>query len=220
MSDLRKEGNGEQPAAPFNALGQAVGQTRLLIIVPVIAVLLVAFSLFLLGTVQAAVGVWKAWGELFAGQTDIPDLSLKFLKTVSVMLEAVVFFLIGVGMYSLFIGPLNLAVALGADTLNDLKERVIGVVVVVLAVTFLEHFIQWRDPLEILQFGGALALVVAALVFFQVHSHRSSEDQRTHRPDTQERSKRDMFQRHQEQHDIKPDEVARGRPGDDRAASN
>jgi hypothetical protein len=37
-----------------------------------------------------------------------------------------------------------------------------------MAVTFLEHFIQWREPLETLQFGGALALAVAALMLFQL----------------------------------------------------
>lgn len=74
------------------------------------------------------------------------------------MLEAVVFFLIGVGLFSLFIAPLNLAVALGVETLNDLEERLISVVVAVLAVTFLQHFIRWEAPPDTLQFGAALAL--------------------------------------------------------------
>lgn len=197
----------------LTALGQAVGHSRFVVLVPVVAVLLVAFSLFLLGAIHAVVDVWRIWDGVFHGQLEVPDLSATFLKTVTVMLEAVVFFLIGIGLYSLFIAPLNLAVALGVETLNDLEERIISVVVVVLAVTFLQHFIEWREPLQTLQFGGALAAAVGALVLFQLISHRAKEDQKTHKPDTQERSKRDMFHRDEEQHDIKPDEVAHDRAG-------
>jgi uncharacterized membrane protein YqhA len=86
------------------------------VLVPVLAVLLAAFSLFLLGTVQAVGGVWRAWGGVIQGRTEVPDLSVTFLRAVAVMLEA-----------CLFIAPLNLAVALGVETLNDLEERVISV---------------------------------------------------------------------------------------------
>ena len=139
-------------------IGRMIGRLRLVVLVPVLAVLLAALSLFLLGAVQAASAVWHAWSDVFLGGIDSPHLSISFLKTVIVMLEAVVFFLIGVGLYSLFIAPLNLAIALGVDTLHDLEDRVVRVVVVILAVTFLERFIQWQEPLQTLQFGGALAV--------------------------------------------------------------
>ena len=44
---------------------------------------------------------------------------------------------IGVGLYSLFIAPLNLTVSLGVETLSDLESKVLSVVVVIMAVTFL-----------------------------------------------------------------------------------
>ena len=194
----------------LDALGRAVGHSRFVVLVPVIAVLLVAFSLFLLGTVQAVAGVWRAWAEVFHGQPEVADLSVTFLKTVTVMLEAVVFFVVGVGLYSLFIAPLNLAIALGVETLNDLEERVISVVITVLAVTFLEHFIQWREPMETLQFGTALAVTVGVFVLFLFYNHRASDDDKAHASDTQERSKRDMFQGDEEHHDIKPGEGKHG----------
>lgn len=199
------------------ALGQVIGHTRFVVLVPVVAVLLVAFSLFLLGAVQAVAGVWQAWTGMFQGRLDVSDMSVTVLKTVTVMLEAVVFFLVGVGLYSLFIAPLNLAVALGVETLHDLEERVIRVVVTVMAVTFLEHFIQWREPQETLQFGGALAVTAGSLALFQLYSHRAKEAQKAHKPDAQERSKHDMFQHDEEQHDIKPEDVAPGRPAAERA---
>ncbi len=124
------------------------------------------------------------------------------------MLKAVVFYIVGVGLYSLFITPLNLTVSLGVETLVDLESKVVSVVVVILGVTFLEHFIQWQDPVATLQFGAAMALVIVALVLFQMYSHRTKEDQKTHNPDVQTRAKRRLFEEDREQQEIELDEVA------------
>lgn len=193
----------ESASSRLAALGQAVGHTRFVVLIAVAAVLLIAVSLFVLGTVQAVATVWQAWLATLQGD-QAPHLSVDFLEIVSVMLEAVVFFLIGVGLYSLFIAPLNLAIALGVETLNDLKESVISVVVVVLAVTFLQHFIRWEEPETTLQFGTAMALAVASLVLFQRYSHSAKEDQRANAPDTLQRSKRQMFHEAEERHEIEP----------------
>lgn len=201
---------GEDAPAPhsstrLHALGQIVGHTRFVVLIAVGAVLLVAISLFVLGTVQAVSIVWQAWAAALQGD-HAATLSVQFLEIVIVMLEAVAFFLIGVGLYSLFIAPLNLAVALGVETLNDLEERVISVVVAVLAVTFLQRFIRWQDPLGTLQFGIALALTVASLVLFQRYNHRATEDQKAHEPDTQQRSRQKMFHEHEERHEVRSGE--------------
>ncbi len=195
------------PPAPLAWLGQGVGHTRFVVLIAVAAVLLVAISLFALGAVQAVSTVWQAWAATVQGAR-APHLSVEFLGVVSVMLEAVVFFLIGVGLYSLFIAPLNLAVALGVETIHDLEERVISVVVAVLAVTFLQHFIRWEEPAQTLQFGAALALTVASLVLFQRYSHRAKEDQKAHKPEVQDRSKRKMFHEQEERHEIRPGSAA------------
>jgi uncharacterized membrane protein YqhA len=110
------------------------------------------------------------------------------------MLKAVVFYLIGVGLYSLFIALLNVTVALGVETLSDLESKVVSVVVVIMAVTFLEHFIKWERPAEVLQHAAALAVVVAALVAFQFYNHRAKEDHRASAGGDEAAAKRAMFQ--------------------------
>jgi uncharacterized membrane protein YqhA len=190
---------------PFS---QSIGRTRYIVLLAVAAVLLVAVSLFLLGTLQAIVGVWNAWSRVFYGELGSTDLTVEFLEIVSVMLKAVVFYIIGVGLYSLFIAPLNLTVSLGVQTLFDLESKVVSVVVVILGVTFLEHFIRWQEPLATLQFGGGLAAVVVALVLFQFYSHRVREDQQAKDPDVQARAKRDLFQGEQEEFVITDDQIA------------
>ncbi|MEX0805921.1 MAG: hypothetical protein WD688_21780 [Candidatus Binatia bacterium] len=100
----------------------------------------------------------------------------------------------------------------GVETLNDLETKVVSVVVVILAVRFLEEFVSGKQALEILQYGGALAVTVAALVLFQFYNHRAKEDQQAH--GTAEQSKKDLFENDQEQDQDEPgkrsDEQDRG----------
>lgn len=197
---------------PPTALSYAIGRSRFIVILAVIAVMLVAISLFLLGAMQAALGVWNAWREVLGGDFAVTTLTVEFLEIVSTMLKAVVFYIIGVGLYSLFIAPLNLTLSLGVETLTDLESKVVSVVIVILGVTFLEHFIRWDEPLETLQFGGALASVVFALVFFQRYSHKVKEDQQSHNPDAQTRAQKELFEKDHEERVIMDDEIKPTRP--------
>lgn len=190
------ETDGRSVSQKLAPVGRAIGRSRLIVLLAVLAVLLVAFSLFLLGTIKAMTGVWHEWQNLFQGRINSTDLTVEFLEIVSLMLKAVIFYLIGVGLYSLFIAPLNLTIALGVESLTDLETKVISVVVVIMAVTFLEHFILWENPAETLQRGIALALVVAALVIFQTYNHRIREEQRTE--GREEQARKEMVEQDRE----------------------
>jgi uncharacterized membrane protein YqhA len=195
------------PSRPPTPFSRAIGQSRFIVLLAVISVLLVAVALFLLGVIQALSGIWGAITAVSSGHFEATDLTIQFLEIVSTMLKAVVFYIIGVGLYSLFIAPLNLTVSLGVETLNDLEDKIVSVVIVILAVTFLEHFVHWDKPLETLQFGGALALVVGALVFFQRYSHQAKEAQQSKNPDVTARAKKQLFEEDTEQHVISADEL-------------
>lgn len=165
---LRKTDEHHEPATPFAGL---VAGSRFVVLLAVAAVLLVAVSLFVLGTGMAVMAVWLSAQAVVRGELGSTDLTVQFLEIVSVMLKAVIFYIIGVGFYSLFIAPLNLPTALGIATLKDLESKVLSAIVVIMAVTFLEHFIVWQKPEEVLPFGATLAVVVIALVAFQLSSH-------------------------------------------------
>jgi uncharacterized membrane protein YqhA len=198
--------NPPNPEQPIDRFSQAIGHSRFIVLLAVIAVLLVAVSLFLLGTIQALVSVWNAWQDVFEGDLHSTHLTVEFLEIVSAMLKAVVFYIIGVGLYSLFVAPLNITISLGVQTLYDLESKIVSVVVVILGVTFLQHFIQWKDPIATLQFGGAMALVVAPLVLFQRYTHKAKEEQKSHSPDEQVRAQRSMFEESHEKAEIAPEQ--------------
>jgi uncharacterized membrane protein YqhA len=194
-------------------VARLIGRSRLIVFVAVLAVLVCAVSLFLLGGVLAADTVWSAWRDVIAGRIESTDLSVRFLEIVSVMLKAVFFYLIGVGLYSLFIAPLNVTVALGVETLNDLETKVISVIIVIMSVRFLERFIEGEGGLELIYRAAALSAVTAALVFFKIFTHREGQEHKRQHPRIQEHAQREMFEREHERHDIGDGEV-QARAGD------
>jgi len=208
-------------AAPQQADGhdtpfaRLIGRSRVIVVVAVVAVLLASFSVFLLGAYLALQEIWHAWRGVIAGSEHSTELTVRFLEIVTLMLKAVFFYLIGVGLYSLFISPLNVTVALGVESLNDLEAKVISVVIVIMGVHFLERFIQWEDPLETLQHAASLALVVGALVAFKFFAHREAQQAKRQRPDSATRAKKEMFERDHEQHDVHQDS-GQGKPDDKR----
>ncbi len=199
--------NSSPPQVPLAAFGRIVGKSRYVVLVAVVAVLLVSLTLFLLGALNAFSVMWRAWAEAIThGEFASTDLLVEILGVIDVMLRAVVFYIIGVGLYSLFIAPLNLTAALGVETLIDLESKVISVVIVIISVAFLEHFVRWEKPGETLQFAAAMALAVVALVAFQWNNRRTKELEKTHRPDVQARAQSDLFQDEHEQREIRADE--------------
>lgn len=192
-------------------LARLIGRSRLIVVVAALAVLLAAFSLFLLGAWLALGTVWSTWSGVVSGSVGSTEVIIRFLEIVSVMLKAVFFYLIGVGFYSLFISPLNVTVALGVETLNDLETKIISVIIVIMAVAFLERFIRWEAPLEVLYHAAALGIAVAALVFFKIHTNREGQEARMRRdPDL---AKVQMFQRSHEEHDVADDAADHTRRG-------
>lgn len=184
-------------------LGNLIGRSRYVVLVAVIAVMLVSMSLFLLGTIGAVKLIFQSWVSFFyQGEAGSTDQIVSSLSIIGVMLRAVVFYLIGVGLFSLFIAPLNLTAALGIESLNDLETKVISVVIVILAISFLQHFVQWTNPAETAYFGFTLAVVVAALVLFQWNSHHAKEFSAKHLPNETKLAQKELFEDKKEQRTV------------------
>ncbi|MHB1605718.1 MAG: YqhA family protein [Leptospirales bacterium] len=202
---IMKQSN--EHSSSFNALNLILGRSRYLVFVAVLAVMVTAFSLFLIGAIQALEALYAAWSRIFNGEFSSHGVSMSLnLNIVSTMLEAVVFYLVGVGLYSLFISPLNVAVALGIESLTDLESKVLSVIVVIMGATFLQHFVRWKDPVGVLEFGASMAIVVFSLVALQWLGHRITEIQKSYSLKTQNRAQHEMFHESTEEHEVKPDE--------------
>ena len=79
--------------------------------------------------------------------------------------------IIGIGLYALFVGRVErLPHWLDITSLDDLKDKLISVIVAVLAVNFFTRVVEWQGD-NILYLGGAIGIVIASLALFSyVHT--------------------------------------------------
>jgi uncharacterized membrane protein YqhA len=137
--------------------------TRYFILAPIIGLAVAAVVM----TGVACVDVVKLTTEAVTGHVEISKLVVGFIEVADIFLLAVVLYIMSVGLYELFIDDtLPLPTWLVIHNLEDLKEKLVGVVIVVLAVFFLGRVIESQAPIEVLYLGGGISLVIYALSYF------------------------------------------------------
>lgn len=141
--------------------------SRFLVIAAVLGSLAASMALFAYGAAETVVVIAEtvAKGEISTKGAKV--LALSFIEIVDLFLLGTVLLMIGLGLYELFIDSnLKLPEWLQIRTFDDLKYKLVGVVIVVLAVMFLGHVVAWDGERELLGIGTAIALVIAALTYF------------------------------------------------------
>ncbi len=94
-------------------------------------------------------------------------LALGLIESIDLFLLGTVFYIIALGLYELFIDDtIQLPHWLVIHTLDDLKNKLLGVAVVIMAVVFLGNVINWHGEPEIVYLGIAIAFVIVALTWF------------------------------------------------------
>lgn len=94
------------------------------------------------------------------------------LETIDVYLIAVVLLIFAIGLVELFITDLNLPDWLIIDNLDQLKSKLIDVVVLVAAIKFLEKLLQTERPIDALWYGLSVAAVGGMLIVARVVTKR------------------------------------------------
>ena len=123
--------------------------------------------------VIATITLFKiAWNEIVnfnpdnLGKTHIDRLAVDLIEITDIILLGTVLYIVALGLYQLFIDhKVALPPWLKVSDLTDLKRDLIGVVVVLLGVSFLGEVVNWEGQNDILPLGAGIALVIAALGF-------------------------------------------------------
>jgi len=111
-------------------------------------------------------------------------LTLAFIEVVDLFLLGTVLYIIALGLYELFIDDdLRLPEWLAVHDLDDLKNKLTGVVIVVMGVLFLGQVVTWDGRQDLLRYGGAVALVIAALTYFLSQRSRKTKSRKDDAPD-------------------------------------
>lgn len=145
-----------------------LARSRYLIIIAVVGSFLAALTLIVYGGIEAVVLVVETVTTGTVSSKGAKALALAFIELVDLFLLGTVFYIIAMGLYELFISdtiPL-LPSWLEIHDLDDLKDKLASVVVVVMGVLFLGQVVTWDGQRDLLGYGVAIALVIAALTYF------------------------------------------------------
>jgi len=93
-------------------------------------------------------------------------LAVECIEIIDLFLLGTVLYIIALGLYELFISSLTMPSWLEISSLDDLKSKLIGVVIVLLAVTFLGEVVSWDGSATIFALGFAVGVVLFALAFY------------------------------------------------------
>lgn len=150
-----------------------------------------ALGTFLSGTVLLIFGVLSvvsisidAFMAFNLSTHGVEELAVQFIQLTDVFLLGTVLYIVALGLYELFFDPtLPLPPWLIINDLDHLKEKLLGVIVVLLGVTFLGEVVSWDGQSDILRLGVAIALVIAALSFVLTTLSPHGQETRTPTPE-------------------------------------
>ncbi|HEX9998359.1 MAG TPA: YqhA family protein [Abditibacterium sp.] len=140
-----------------------LSRSRFLIIFAVFGCLLLATLLFLYGAFHSVGLVFEVLENQIGGK----KLVIGAIELVDYFLLATVFYITSIGLYELFIDDsIEVPAWLEIHTLDDLKVKLLGVVVTVLGVLFLGQIVTWDGQRELLGYGVSIAAVIGAITFY------------------------------------------------------
>jgi uncharacterized membrane protein YqhA len=140
-----------------------LGATRYAVIVPAIASILGAILLML----QGSIGMVQAIIDTVWFQIALKDTIVDVLTSVDAILLGTVLLVIGYGLYELFVdADIDVPTWLQVRDLDDLKSKLIGVVVAIIAVVFVGVLVDSNRATDVISYGVGAGALVAGLALF------------------------------------------------------
>lgn len=145
--------------------GRLLTAGRYSIILGVIASMALTLTLFvvIIGRVVVIIA------EAPAAVTSVKAAKLLIVDSIGIadlILLAVALYIVAIGLFELFIAPVPMPAWLTISSLEDLKSRLINLIVVALAVSFFGQVITWDGVTNLLPLGVAVGVVILALAIF------------------------------------------------------
>lgn len=147
--------------------GKLLGKSKWVALLGVLVLNLSAVTLVIVGIMKLCNIIIEIYNQLSNSQEiDTIKLSAKFLLIIEIYLQAIIFYIFAIGIYKLFVGEFKLLWWYHIDSLDEMKSELAKAIVLFLAVFFVQKIVEWKDPQNILYFGGVIALVSANLIWY------------------------------------------------------
>lgn len=139
------------------------GATRYAVLIPSLASIFGALLLMALGSYEMVLVIIDS----ITSESSLKESIVSVLTAVDAILLGTVLLVIGYGLFELFIDDeLPVPLWLRVYDLDDLKSKLIGVVVAIIAVVFVGIFVDANRSADVISYGvGAGALVVGLAIF-------------------------------------------------------
>jgi uncharacterized membrane protein YqhA len=149
-----------------------LGLTRYVVFVPALASIIGAVLLMIQGSIEMCIVAYKAIVTDYLLKESVVDV----LTAIDAILLGTVLLVIGYGLYELFIDPdLPVPAWLRVNDLDDLKSKLIGVVVAIIAVVFVGVFVDSNRASEVIAYGVGAGAIVVALAAFSWASRKPAD---------------------------------------------
>ena len=146
--------------------------SRFAVAVPAVTSIVASFVLM-------GIGVWEVVMSiihLMDASVSIKLTVVAILTAVDTFLLATVLLVIGYGLYELFVdAEVKLPEWLEIRSLDDLKTKLIGVIVAILGVVFLGDLVDGSDASSVMLLGTGVGAVVIGLAAFTYATRRNGD---------------------------------------------
>lgn len=150
-----------------------LGLTRFAVVVPAIASIIGALLLMAQGSISMVTVVIEAISDGSSLKESIVDV----LTAIDAILLGTVLLVIGYGLYELFIdADIEVPLWLRVNNLDDLKSKLIGVVVAIIAVVFVGVFVDSNRSADVISYGVGAGALVVGLAIFAFATRKDSSD--------------------------------------------
>ena len=146
-----------------------LGLTRYAVVIPSITSIIGALLLMAQGSIEIVLIVRDA----VLLETYLKDTIVDVLTAVDAILLGTVLLVIGYGLYELFVDTrLEVPTWLQVRSLDDLKSKLIGVVVAIIAVVFVGVFVDTNRAADVVSYGVGAGALVAGLALFALATRK------------------------------------------------
>lgn len=149
-------------------MSKLLEKSRYLAIIGVLGLLAATLAAFVWGvfqTTHALVLIAESQGK------DV-GITVALIEIVDSFLIATTLLIFSVNLYELFIADVDVPEWMVSHDLYELKTKLSSMIILVMAVKFVEKLVDIKNYSDLLQFGAAITLVSGALIAFGYFGHK------------------------------------------------
>lgn len=144
-----------------------LSSSRYLVLIAVLGSFLAFIALLIYSGIETVKTIFDVAVAADFSTKGVKELILSAIQIVDLFLLAIALYIISLGLYELFIDDTIAAPQwLVIHNLDDLKEKLVGVIIIVMGVLFLGKLVGWDGKSDLLNTGAGIALMIAALTYF------------------------------------------------------